>query len=138
MNVANYNQATATLHGYIFVAGGSFNQTSVERYDPVKDEWMKMASLQYSRQDLDLVEYLGSLYAYEGGLDWATIPRERYNFDRDTWVAYEFLVCLPPDSITSLSFIFIFRVASESRTHQLRLIHRLIECLMTKWLLNVG
>lgn len=87
MDVAHYNRAVAELNGYIYLAGGGtyLNQSLlVERYDPVKDEWMKVAKMKYPRYDFGLIELGGFLYAVGGNSNHANI--ERYNSEQNDWV----------------------------------------------------
>lgn len=89
MDVAQYNQSTVAFKDHIIVAGGStyycLESISVQRYDPVDDEWTKLASMNYPRYDFGLVEYMGFLFAIGGNTNHADI--EVYNYKTNQWVS---------------------------------------------------
>lgn len=84
MNVARYGYAAVKMNGKIYVAGGSGNHhtslNSVERYDPLNDEWISVSSMNMPRQDFILVESEGFIYAM-GGAE----SVERYDPHLDMW-----------------------------------------------------
>lgn len=86
MNFAHYNRTVGELNGYIYVAGGGVftsHSVLVERYDPVKDEWMNVARMKYARYNFGLDEFRGFLYAVGGNNNAVT---ERYNYEQNNWV----------------------------------------------------
>lgn len=67
MHFGRYNYAGAVMNGKIYVAGGRGDRDSilhsVECYNPVNDEWVKIASMNHQRENFALVELSGNLYA---------------------------------------------------------------------------
>lgn len=64
MKVARNNPAVAVLNGYIYVAGGSYSQSStLELFDPKKDEWIELSPMNRARPGFALSPFKGYLYA---------------------------------------------------------------------------
>ena len=87
--------AAAVLNSNIYVAGGESNHgnkeierklTSVLKYNPSKDSWTKVASLNNARYGHSLVELKGYLYAI-GGIG-AERSVEKYDPDKDKWTLF--------------------------------------------------
>lgn len=83
MNVARRSYTVAAAKGFIFVAGGvnSFAQESIERYDPMKNEWMRVATINWGVVH-NLIEWKDHLYAIGSQSN-----VERYDMERDEWVS---------------------------------------------------
>lgn len=61
----------AALGGYVYAVGGCDHTTrfsSVERYDPTKDEWIEVCSMSVPRSGLGVAVLNGFIYAV-GGYD---------------------------------------------------------------------
>ncbi|XP_072024581.1 kelch-like protein 11 [Amphiura filiformis] len=82
--------AVATLHGFMYAAGGSDSNRDVSNhvhsYDPITNSWSKVAPLQTPREYLSLVSCNGHLYAF-GGIRWDRLQQsvERYDSDTNKW-----------------------------------------------------
>lgn len=83
MHVARRSYAVAAVKGLIFVAGGADSnaQASIERYDPTKNEWMKVASIKWGVV-YNLIEWKDHLYAVGSKRN-----VERYDMERNEWVS---------------------------------------------------
>jgi len=87
----------AEHNGYLYYAGGVRNPSGNDatnktfRYDPVNDNWTRMADMNQPRASFELINFHGQLYAMGGfqgtqtwnrqGLDYV----ERYDPPTDTW-----------------------------------------------------
>lgn len=92
MPTARYAYSAAVMNGFIFVAGGCKHEDQVkrnlvQRYDPAKNEWTKVARVMDPRFEGVLVEWNGFLYAV--GVNKAV---ERYDSVRDEWVNIEYRI----------------------------------------------
>lgn len=61
--------AVAILEGWLYAAGGSHNGSAlktVERYDPLRNEWTQVASMRLPRSQFGLAALQGRLYAVGG------------------------------------------------------------------------
>lgn len=67
MQFGRFNYAAVSMDGKIYVAGGQSNKTSymcsVECYDPIDNEWKKLANMNHPRANFALVECNRVLYA---------------------------------------------------------------------------
>ena len=91
------NGGMAEAGGYLYYAGGVRNQAGTDatnqtyRYDPVTDNWTRMADMHQPRAAFELVNFHGQLYAmggYQGTSTWnrqALDYVERYDPATDTW-----------------------------------------------------
>ena len=89
--------AMAEANGYLYYAGGvrspSANDATNKtfRYDPVSDQWTRMADMNHARASFELVNFHGQLYAMGGFHGTQTWNRqaldyvERYDPTTDTW-----------------------------------------------------
>lgn len=86
MSYGHHSLSVASVNGYIFVADGNYQNKGccciVERYDPCKDMWMKVASVLNPMFEGVLVEWKGFLYA----VDVNTEGMQRYDCEQNTWV----------------------------------------------------
>ena len=79
----------AALNGKLYAAGGydgSVFLKTVECYDPVKNEWKSVKSMNVKRSRVALVATYGKLYAiggYDGASNLSSV--EVYVPDTDTW-----------------------------------------------------
>lgn len=83
--------------GYLYYAGGVRNAAGTDatnrtyRYDPVADQWSRMADMNQPRASFELINYHGQLYAmggFQGTQSWnrASLDYvERYDPASDTW-----------------------------------------------------
>lgn len=88
---ARYGYTAAVMNGCIYVTGGFKSKGTgkpnlVQRYDPTKNEWTKVASVMDPRFQGVLVEWKGLLYAI--GVNKAI---ERYDRTRNEWVNAKFI-----------------------------------------------
>lgn len=71
MNFARYFASVAVANGYIYVAGGEICggivQSEVDCYNPKRDEWIKVASMNKPRTTFALIKSNEFLYALGGG-----------------------------------------------------------------------
>lgn len=69
MHSPRYNASATVLNGYIYIAGGSYDEEyydeadCVEFYNPKTDKWTKTAAMNEGRVKFALLESNGSLYA---------------------------------------------------------------------------
>lgn len=90
MHYGHHSCTVAAVNGYIYMADGC-NQNKgccclIERYDPINDEWMKVASLLSPMFEGVLIEWKGFLYAVgvvEG--------MKRYDCKLDIWVTLNYM-----------------------------------------------
>lgn len=70
MNVARSYAFAAIVNGYIYVAGGRKSENTtlsvVECYNPMSDEWVQVAPMNWSRSSSALIKSNGFLYALGG------------------------------------------------------------------------
>lgn len=68
MNDARYFAAASVVNGFIHVAGGRTHKrtpiSSVEIYDPMRDEWIQLPHMNKVRSSPVLVKSNGFLYAF--------------------------------------------------------------------------
>lgn len=83
MHVARCYYTVAAVGAFIFVAGGVHTdaRNSIERYDPMKDEWIKVAMIS-SGVVYSLIEWKDRLYAIGSNKN-----VERYDVERNEWVS---------------------------------------------------
>ena len=89
--------AMAEANGYLYYAGGVRNPNANDatnktfRYDPMTDQWTRMADMNHERASFELVNFHGQLYAMGGFHGTQTWNRqaldyvERYDPASDTW-----------------------------------------------------
>ena len=89
--------AMAEANGYLYYAGGVRSPNANDatnrtyRYDPVSDQWTRMADMNHARASFELVNFHGQLYAMGGFHGTQTWNRqaldyvERYDPATDTW-----------------------------------------------------
>ena len=61
--------AVSVLEGWLYAAGGSHNGSalkSVERYDPIKNEWTQVANMRLPRSHFGMASLQGRLFAVGG------------------------------------------------------------------------
>ena len=87
----------AEANGFLYYAGGVRSPTANDatnktyRYDPVSDQWTRMADMNQARASFELINFHGQLYAIGGFQGTATWNRqsldyvERYDPATDTW-----------------------------------------------------
>ena len=91
MNENRSGHTAAVLNGNIYVIGGECGQSnwlnSVEKYDPEKDEWTKVASMSVARGFTGATVLGNHLYVVGGrdDVNWHN-SIERYDPDADEWV----------------------------------------------------
>ena len=90
MGSVRRHAAAASLHGLLYVAGGtdheeSFVRTTVERYSPASDSWEAVASMTSARCSHQLVALGGFLYAIGGDIGSSAGTAERYDPATNTW-----------------------------------------------------
>ena len=93
METARYGLCSAALDGKVYVAGGQDDQEercrSVERFDPIKNEWEKIAPMSTARYACSAAVLDGKLYI-AGGYDGTRLSSvERYDPVLDTWRSVE-------------------------------------------------
>lgn len=98
MHVKRIHHMSAVLNDCIYVVGGcNFEMeesfSTVECYNPQRNEWTMKASMNHTRAHSALVAANGFLYVF-GGYDFAKVTSchsvERYDPTADTWT----LVCI--------------------------------------------
>lgn len=86
MHFGHHSCTVAAANGFVYIAdGNSVNKgccCTVERYDPITDEWMKVANLSNPLFDGVLLEWKGFLYA----VDVNERGMERYDCEQNAWV----------------------------------------------------
>ena len=90
----NPGSAACSLNGYLYMIGGFHARTEdtnkVERYDPAKDEWEAVASLNESRFMPGVAVIEGAIHVFGGANTelregfWDTI--ERYDSEANQWL----------------------------------------------------
>ena len=87
----------AEHNGYLYYAGGVRDSTGNDatnvtfRYDPISDQWNRMANMSQPRASFELINYHGQLYAmggFQGTQTWnrqALDYVERYDPGTNTW-----------------------------------------------------
>lgn len=87
MNVVRFCASGTVLNGYIYIAGGRSKESAVtksaELYDPKRDEWTNIASMNVARDNFALIELNGFLYAMGGNEDENVI--EKYDPWKNCW-----------------------------------------------------
>lgn len=85
MQYGHHSLTVAAMNGYIYTADGNYQNKgsfcSVNRYDPIKDVWMKVTNVLNPMFEGVLVEWKGFLYA--AGVN---VGMERYDCERNIWV----------------------------------------------------
>jgi N-acetylneuraminic acid mutarotase len=89
MNSARSGAAVTAASKYIYALGGYNGTTqlsSVERYDPVLDEWSLVSNMLDHRSALSVASYENKLYVF-GGYDGEKFHDtvEVYDCERDRW-----------------------------------------------------
>lgn len=88
------NGSATVVNGYIYVAGGEYwdrtdncyTLKSVERYDPIRDEWEDLPSMKYERINFALVHSNGFLYAFGAeGSDKGAEKIGRFDLSTSRW-----------------------------------------------------
>lgn len=84
--------SVAVLDGYIYAVGGcdgiteyDVTMNSVERYDPIKDQWTLVASMKSPRKHFGCETCAGKLYAVGGENNTELDTGECYDPASDTW-----------------------------------------------------
>ena len=116
--------AVATLHGFMYAAGGLDNNrevsNNVHSYDPITNSWSKVAPLLTPREYLSLVSCNGHLYAM-GGIRWDRLQQsmERYDSDTNEWTTVS---PMPTKryamQVTTVDDRYIFAIAGRDSTRR--------------------
>lgn len=92
MSTPRWLSAHAVVSGRLFVIGGwndpSGDLRSVERYDPLADEWQTVAPMQNERQAAAACVSGGFIYVFGGSEVWTDSileSIERYDPHLDSW-----------------------------------------------------
>ncbi|XP_078494070.1 uncharacterized protein LOC144749569 [Ciona intestinalis] len=93
MKIARCGHCLVAHNGHLYSLGGHDGKQylcSVERYDPLSDEWEEVAPMQTPRLGFAAVVLNNAIYAI-GGHDGKQRLKsvEKYNVDDDTWVYVE-------------------------------------------------
>lgn len=91
MQYGHHSLTVAAINAHIYVADGNYQNKgsccTIERYDPMTDSWMKVASVLDPTFEGVLIEWKGLLYAV--GVDAGS---QRYDCERNSWVVEEKLL----------------------------------------------
>ncbi|PIO61740.1 kelch repeat protein [Teladorsagia circumcincta] len=81
MSVCRQTLSAAALDGFLYAVGGFNNSVcldTVERYDPFRNQWIRVANLGTRRDDVSVSVLNGCLYAvggYDGNSTLNTVER---------------------------------------------------------------
>jgi RNA polymerase sigma factor (sigma-70 family) len=92
MPTARDEFSTSAVNGKIYAIGGSGNNgqiSTVEEYDPVKDEWIKKTDMPAARCNESTCAVNGKIYAFGGWRNGGAIElstTEEYDPEKDEWI----------------------------------------------------